>query len=438
LGGFAHYFQRRAKTVPYVQEPGYNSKVFHENEKAISGVVLSGGGAFGAWEVGVLKALTEGVCPATKGQPLDPQIFSGSSVGSFNAAVMAAFPGNGLDAAKNLEAIWLKEVADSGDGRGNGVYRIRGNPLAYLDFPSSSKEMFRDAASLGDTALRMAEQFFKEPGTVPHRVLGFIDLSALICIDPFCDLLKRTIQPSTIRNSKKKWQALATNWETGEAELFTNAEMTDEDGLTRILASAAIPGVFPPVHLNGKVYVDGGVVVNTPITYAIDAGATEIHMLDLDPLDEATIPREKLESTFETFGRVYTAMLAVKIDEDIATIDWLNRGIDLVERVEAGETPSSEAATRLIRVIAQIYHRAEQGKPDYKALTVHRHKPSVSLGGAAGMLNFHSREVQALIAAGYEDTKSNHDCVRNRCIIPGASVTAPPARKRLVHGARMS
>jgi hypothetical protein len=161
-------------------------------------------------------------------------------------------------------------------------------------------------------------------------------------------------------------------------------------------------------------------------------------MLDLDPLDEATIPPHKLESTFETFGRVYTAMLAVKIDEDMATIDWLNRGIDLVERVEAGETPTSEEATRLIRVIAQVYLRAEQGIPDYRQLTVHRHKPGVSLGGPGGMLNFHLREIEALIAEGYEQAKSHHDCVRNQCLLPTeAAIRRPHARaaaRRAVQG----
>jgi NTE family protein len=407
--------------------------MFHENEKTISGVILSGGGAFGAWEVGVLKALTEGVCPATQGLPMDPQVFSGTSVGSFNAAVMAMHHGNSADAARRLEEIWLREVADCGDGRGNGVYRIRANPFSYGESSAAAMEIIDDMAALSGTAFHLVQQFFEEPGSIRHRALGFVDLSAFICVDPFRELLARVVQPEAIRSSPKIWQALATNWEMGAAELFTNEHMTDKDGHERILASAAIPGVFPPVRLNGKIYVDGGVVVNTPITYAIQAGANELHMLDLDPLDEATIPPHKLESTFETFGRVYTAMLAVKIDEDIATIDWLNQGIDLVERVEAGETPSSEKATDLIRVISQIYLRAEQGRPDYKKLTVHRHKPSVSLGGPAGMLNFHKREIESLIASGYEDAKNNHDCERNKCLIPRPT---PTIQKPRVLGAR--
>ena len=195
--------------------------------------------------------------------------------------------------------------------------------------------------------------------------------------------------------------------------------MTDELGIQNCFISAAIPGIFPPVLIKDKLFVDGGVVVNTPLTYALEAGASEIHMLDLDPIDETPIPPDKLESTFETFDRVYTAMLATKIDEDMATIDWLNRGIDLVERVEAGEKATSEMAMRLIRVINQIYcARPNKASPTIGRSTVHRHKPSTSLGGAFGMLNFHATEIGRMIDMGYADAKHIHNCERNRCLLP--------------------
>ena len=53
-------------------------------------VILSGGGANGAYEVGVLKALLTGQSPATDFQPLDPDIFTGTSVGAFNAALLVS------------------------------------------------------------------------------------------------------------------------------------------------------------------------------------------------------------------------------------------------------------------------------------------------------------------------------------------------------------
>jgi len=53
-----------------------------------SALVLSGGGAYGAFAVGIMKVLFAGRSPATEYQPLDANIFAGTSVGAFNAAVM--------------------------------------------------------------------------------------------------------------------------------------------------------------------------------------------------------------------------------------------------------------------------------------------------------------------------------------------------------------
>src|SRR5512144_2278047 len=87
-------------------------------------LVLSGGGAYGAYEVGIIKALADGTSPGAGGSPLEPMLISGTSVGGFNASVLAARASEGLGAAAaHLEKVWMEDVADAA-GRGNGVYRI--------------------------------------------------------------------------------------------------------------------------------------------------------------------------------------------------------------------------------------------------------------------------------------------------------------------------
>src|SRR5580692_11928836 len=98
-----------------------------------AGLVLSGGGAFGAYEVGVINALYSGKSPATAGVALDAGVFAGTSVGSLNAAILAMNKGGAEASAKRLHDIWIHHVADNGDGRGNGVYRVRGHIGNYLD-----------------------------------------------------------------------------------------------------------------------------------------------------------------------------------------------------------------------------------------------------------------------------------------------------------------
>src|SRR5215510_349689 len=122
--------------------------------KGIIGLVLSGGGALGAYEVGVIKALYAG-SPATNNTPLDATVFAGTSVGSFNAAVLAMNIDGPAASAKRLTDLWLDTIADQGDGLGNGVYRIRGDVTNYVDprIPGSPVEqlarVLSDAGALG-------------------------------------------------------------------------------------------------------------------------------------------------------------------------------------------------------------------------------------------------------------------------------------------------
>src|SRR5258708_1348975 len=95
-------------------------------------LVLSGGGANRASEVGVVKALLAGRSPATDFQPLAPDIVSGTSIGALNAAFLVSqWAELGAAAGGALERLWLERLA--GGIRGNGVFRLRGNPLDLAD-----------------------------------------------------------------------------------------------------------------------------------------------------------------------------------------------------------------------------------------------------------------------------------------------------------------
>src|SRR6185436_16077112 len=137
----------------------------NDDSTGISALVLSGGGAFGAYEVGVIQALYGGYCPATEGKALDPGVFVGTSVGNFNAAVLAMNnKGGPLNSVKWLRDVWTNHIADNDDGRGNGVYRIRGGLHHYFDprTPGSPQEQIRrmitDTKILGNFAVSFAQK----------------------------------------------------------------------------------------------------------------------------------------------------------------------------------------------------------------------------------------------------------------------------------------
>jgi NTE family protein len=192
-----------------------------------------------------------------------------------------------------------------------------------------------------------------------------------------------------------------------------------------IMASAAIPGIFPPVRIGEYYYVDGGAVMNTPLKCAIRADATTLFVIYLDP-DVSNIPLQRLMNTIDTIDRVYTIMLATKMNEDIETAAWINAGLDVIDKVEelrSAAQLSSEEITTFIRVAGQIGERLKEGRR-YRRLTIHRFHPRDDLGGPLGMLDFSQQTITRLIARGFEDAVY-HDCYESRCIIPGEGPPRP-------------
>jgi predicted acylesterase/phospholipase RssA len=395
--------------------------------------VLSGGGAYGAYEVGVLRALLGGEMKGAGYHPIEPQVFTGTSVGSFNATVMVAQPDvSGAVAVERLERMWLEEVADGPNRCGNGVFRFRANPLRYFD-PDCFANPLEPTDELGDDAGHLARSFLSRGlnflatgGGLINRALQFVDFSAFISVEPFREMLGRTINPEAVRHSNKELRIVATNWETGEVKVFENHHVGGSSfGREMIMASAAIPGIFPPVEIDGVAYVDGGAVMNTPLNCAIQAGATTLFVIYLDP-DVGNIPLQRLMNTVDTMDRVYTIMLATKINEDIETASWINAGLSVIERVTAeGSAAELSGAdiTNFIRVAAQIADRLKEGRR-YKKLTIHRFHPRDDLGGPLGMLDFRREAVTRLIARGFEDAVY-HDCYESRCVFPDTRPDTP-------------
>jgi NTE family protein len=180
--------------------------------------VFAGGGSLGAVQVGMLKALMR--------LKVLPDFIVGASVGAINGAYFAAEP----DAAgvERLERIWSR--------------------LHTTDvFPFSIKNSL--LALLG-----------RRDHLVPP---GF--LKSLLESELTCEKLEAVQIPSYV---------VATNVLTGAEVAMSAGPVT-----TALLASAAIPGVFPSVEVDGQCLMDGGVANNTPISTAVTLGAARIIVL---------------------------------------------------------------------------------------------------------------------------------------------------------------
>jgi len=402
------------------------------------GVVLSGGGANGAYEVGVLKALFHGASPASGYRPLDPGIYTGTSVGAYNSAVLSSRPGTpGSRVIEELEAIWLDRLANTLWNCGNGVFRVRGAPFQFLDpgclvRPLQSLAAFgRDAAELAGFGALKGAQFVTSGAPLQSRLLSLIDLEAFVSETPLAEVLHDTVDLDSLRRSEQRLVIAASNWERGILRLFSKQEIADRVGIPAILASAALPGIFPPVAIDGERYVDGGVLLNTPLKPAIAAGATTLHVIFLDPLIQ-DIASRPLPSTLDTFYRLFAILWAANMRQDILLSADITRTLELLEREEP-ESASRPEARRLLRMGRRLERRSREGA-GYRKMTVHVYRPATDLGGGVGLLDFHRERLAALVEMGYRDAAC-HDCEAAGCVVLGKAPPRAPALVEQLEGA---
>ena len=183
------------------------------------GFVMGGGGSLGAGQVGMLRALREA--------GIRPDLVVGTSVGSVNGALLALEPEQAPD---RLVGIWHR------------MTRTRvfpGGPIAQLR-----------------TLRQHRNHLF------PNTGLAEILRTELAGVDDFAKL-------------RLPFGTVAVDATSGEAVLMNSGPLTPA-----ILASAAIPGIYPPVHHDGHVLYDGGVVANVPIRQALALGAKSLVVLD--------------------------------------------------------------------------------------------------------------------------------------------------------------
>jgi NTE family protein len=387
-------------------------------------LILSGGGAYGAFEVGVLKfLLTDQPGRRAPLRKVTPAVYTGTSVGAINASIMVSQNGLGAsaeEAVEYLEDFWLNRFADDDRTCGNGAYRIRLDPSRYLDPQCLTNparafaELAEDSTSLAESFLERAANFFTSTDPLQTRALEFVDLSAWVSAEPLYRLVREVVSLEAIRRSSLELRIVAANWETGEVSVFKNEDMTDEVGHQIILASAAMTGFFPPVDIGGDPYVDGGVVMNTPLRPAIQAGANVLHIVYLNP-GVSKIPLKVMQNTYNTLDRTILIHDAVVINEDFATASWINQGLDAIERVARGEQLTDAAMRNFIRVAAQIEERIKKGSP-YKKLSLHRYHPDEDPGGGGiGVLNFNRERMLRLMDMGFDET-ARHDCSLAKCL----------------------
>jgi NTE family protein len=179
---------------------------------------LGGGAAYGAVHVGMLRALTEA--------GVTPDLVVGTSVGSLNGAMLAQHPDTAL---QRLATIW-PSVTSATIFPGGWLTRLR---------------------------TLQASKAYLSPN---------VGISAV---------LDRFLVARTFAELSLPFGAVAADFATASPVTLTEGDLH-----RAILASAAIPGVLPPVDIGGRSLVDGGILANVPVRQALEMGAGSVVVLD--------------------------------------------------------------------------------------------------------------------------------------------------------------
>jgi NTE family protein len=378
---------------------------------------MSGGGAKGAYALGVLRALTTGAVAATRG-PVEPDIFTGTSVGAFNATLLAAQPDVPCRVALDrVETLWRTKVADTEERHGNGVFRVRGLPGdlelgALVPTPGRVAQLVEDSVTIGGEMVTTVGRMLASEERLGARIVASIDGSAFVDTGPLHKLLTESVDFDGLARSNKDLAVVASRWAEATPHVFDRAELVRRRSILPLLASMAIPGLFPPIEIDGVAYVDGGLSMNTPVKPAIDAGADVIHMIFLDP--DLAESRPASFGTIDTITRLFAALAATQVKADLVSAHHINHGLAVLEAADRGEPLlRGHSHSRALAAVAAAAHQHAEGRRR-RRVEIHAYRPSGGLAHGADMLDFYIDHIDALIERGYEDAVT-HDCKASNC-----------------------
>jgi predicted acylesterase/phospholipase RssA len=395
-------------------------------------IILSGNGAYAAYEVGVMKALIQGTSSSTHHHPIRPEIYTGTSVGALNAAMVVAESDDGdIAAVENLERLWFTQVMESMRGL-NGIFRLRANPFDYfrpafyLPNPLTPLLDFgRDTIYFSQEIIRRTAVFLTSLQTLPslEDIIELFDISLLMDFSPLKQLVHEAIELEKIRRSQKKLRITAANWKEGAPRTFTNADLGGKEGHQALVAALMIPGITTPELVDVEQFVDGAVLMSRPLKPAIDARDKNsdrglvLHVVYLDP-EHAQTPLPEIRSTFAMIYRMYVLAFSRSVNADIERARNINRSLQALDllREEDPEPLASSAMGERGSEPLKLWQRLNKDTADKVQLEIHRYRSSEHLGGIRAMFQVDQARVHDLIDRGYKDAQ-NHDCQQSDCVL---------------------
>ena len=282
------------------------------------GLIMTGGGARAAYQVGVLRALSE-LLPRSARSPFP--VICGTSAGAINAAVLAVDADNFKRGVRRLMTVWK-------NFRAHHVYRA--DPVGVIR--NSSRWIFAGLTG----------------GVYTRRPVSLLDNSPLVA------LLRRHLDFAAIQRrieagALRAFSVTCSGYTSGQSVTFFQGqpdlppwERARRIGVSmpitieHLVASSALPFIFPPVHINREYFGDGSMRQIAPISPALHLGADRLLVIgvgrQLQQRPPERIRTASHPSLAQIAGHALNSIFLDSLEVDLERLQRINRTIEVIPR----------------------------------------------------------------------------------------------------------
>lgn len=357
-------------------------------------IVMTGGGARAAYQIGVLKAIAE-MLPV--GSPSPFSIICGTSAGAINAASLAAKSEHFKNSVRRMHFVWSNFTSEQVFRTDIlGIIKTGGHWL--LSMMIGGLGQHSPIYLLDRTPLRKLLEKYIDSSIIQHA----IDSNSLHALS-----INATGYSSHQSVTFYHGQSSLTNWKRSQ-RLGLSARIT----VDHLMASSAIPFLFAPVKLNREYFSDGSIRQTAPISPALHLGADRVLVIgnhQIEPKLER-VSNPKPPSLGAIAGHTLNSIFLDSLDADIERLQRINKTVKLID-----ESDKEKHGLTLRQVEVQVISPSDDiGKMaaehahelPWSIKTLLRGIGAYSKTDSSFMsyLLFEKGYCNALIKLGYEDT----------------------------------